>query len=248
MEKSEESVSLVKHLRCSRGDINKKVLLPGDPGRVFRIAKKLDESYEVARNREFVIFNGTKDGEEITICSTGIGGPSAAIALEELIQLGADTFIRIGSAGGRKAEMPIGSCVIVNSAYRAEGTSHEYFPSSYPAVADFEVTRALQMAAEKLGINSFLGGSLTRDAYYVQNKELNNILLNTQVIVSEMECATLFVVGGKRSVRVGAIVGTDSNILIKDDFSLQEKERLFLQAEEKIILVGIEALKSLGKS
>lgn len=240
--------TLQKHIRCKEGDIAKYVLIPGDPGRAERIAAKFDKAEKIAVNREYTVFTGEKDGVELSVCSTGIGGPSAAIAMEELAKLGADTFIRVGSAGGRKEEMPVGSVAIINSAYRGEGTSFEYLAANYPAVADDKITDALKKAAADLDEAVYVGGSYTRDAYYMQNEALNQELLNTQMIVSEMECATLFVVAAKRNLKVGAIVGTDSNIIKKKQFSLEEKDRLFKEAESKSIDIAIQALVDLAKA
>lgn len=239
--------TLQKHIRCKKGDVAKYVLIPGDPGRAERIAARFDKAEKIAVNREYTVFTGEKDGVRLSVCSTGIGGPSAAIAVEELAKLGADTFIRVGSAGGRKEEMPVGSVVVINSAYRGEGTSFEYLAANYPAVADDGITDALKKAAAKMGEDFYVGGSYTRDAYYMQNQELNQELLNTQMIVSEMECATVFIVGAKRNLKVGAIVGTDSNIIKKKQFSLQEKDRLFKKAESKSIEIAIQALVDLAK-
>ena len=156
--------TLQKHIRCKKGDVAKYVLIPGDPGRAERIAAKFDQAEKIAVNREYTVFTGEKDGVELTVCSTGIGGPSAAIAMEELAKLGADTFIRVGSAGGRKEEMPVGSVAVINSAYRGEGTSFEYLAANYPAVADDTITDALKKAAADLGEDVYIGGSYTRDA------------------------------------------------------------------------------------
>lgn len=239
--------TLQKHIRCKKGDIAKYVLIPGDPGRAKRIAAHFDKVEKIAENREYIVFTGEKDGVRLSVCSTGIGGPSAAIAVEELARLGADTFIRVGSAGGRKEEMPVGSVAIINSAYRGEGTSFEYLAPNYPAVADDQITDALKKAAEKMEEDFYVGGSYTRDAYYMQNEKLNQELLNTQMIVSEMECATLFIVAAKRNLKAGAVVGTDSNIIKKKQFSLEEKDRLFKEAETKSIKIAIQALVDLAK-
>jgi len=239
--------TLQKHIRCKKGDVAEFVLLPGDPGRAERIAAKFDSAEKIAVNREYTVFTGKKNGVSLSVCSTGIGGPSAAIAIEELAKLGAHTFIRVGSAGGRKKDMPVGSVVIVNAAVRGDGTSYEYLPDNYPAVADDEITSALKNAAEKLKEEYFVGGSYTRDAYYMQDEELNQQLLETQIAVSEMECSTLFIVGAKRQLKVGAIVGTDSNIMVKKQFSLKEKDRLFKEAEARSIDIAIQALVDLSK-
>ena len=138
-----------KHIRCKPGDVARYVLLPGDPARARRIADAFDEPQLVAENREYVIYNGKTAGVDVTVCSTGIGGPSSAIALEELIKVGADTFIRVGSSGGRQPDIPIGTLVVVTAAYRGDGTSREYMPLGFPAVADLTVSNALLQAAQE---------------------------------------------------------------------------------------------------
>lgn len=239
--------SMQKHIRCQQGDIAPRVLLPGDPERARRIADQLDSVEKISENREYVVYTGVKEGVDISVCSTGIGGPSAAIALEELAHLRAETFIRVGSAGGRQEDIPIGSTVILDSAVR-DGTSREYLPVIYPAVADFEVTLALKEAVSRMGEEVYIGTSFTRDAFYEQNQYLNQEFKNTRVVASEMECATLFIVGAKRGLKVGAIVGTDSNILQEKQLSLAEKDRLYMQAEKRTIRAAIRALISLSKN
>lgn len=234
--------TLQKHIRCKNGDVASYVLLPGDPARALRIAQRFDTMEKMAENREYVVYTGYKDGVRMSVCSTGIGGPSASIAMEELSRLGAHTFIRVGSSGGRREEIPVGSVVIVNAAVRGDGTSAEYLPLVYPAVADMEVTIALMEAAKESGEKYYVGTSFSRDAYYQQNKELNEILLDTDVAVSEMECSTLFIVGSKRRLKVGAIVGTDSNIFHKNQLTLEEKDRLYKEAERKTIDIAIKAI------
>lgn len=235
--------TLQKHIRCKQGDVAEYALIPGDPGRATRIAERFDHFEKMAENREYLVYTGVKNGVRLTVCSTGIGGPSTAIGMEELARLGVHTFIRVGSAGGRKEAIPAGSVVVVNAAIRGDGTSGEYLPLIYPAVANFYVTTALMDAArDYLGEEPFfVGTSLTRDAYYVQNQPLNELLKNTDVAVSEMECATVFTVGALRGLRTGAIVGTDSNIFLKNQLTLEEKDRLYLEAEQKTIDIAIGA-------
>ncbi|WP_186430598.1 nucleoside phosphorylase [Clostridium sp. BSD9I1] len=240
-------ITLQKHIRCKQGDVAPYVLIPGDPGRARRIAETFDAVEKIAENREYVVYTGEKDGVRLTVCSTGIGGPSTAIAMEELAKIGCHTFIRVGSAGGRREDLKIGSSVIVNAAVRAEGTSKVYLPEIYPAIANFDVTLALREAACELKEEVFMGTSLTRDAYYMQDTELNEKLSNTDVAVSEMECATAFIVGSKRGYRVGAIVGTDSNILQKNQLTLEEKDKLYNEVEKKIIKIAVRALVNLAK-
>ena len=242
--------TLQKHIRCKIGDVAEYVLIPGDPARAKRIAEKFDSYEKIAENREYVVYTGIKDGVKLSVCSTGIGGASTAIAMEELSRLGAHTFIRVGSAGGRRENIPVGGVVVVNAAVRGEGTSKEYLPDIYPAVADLDITNSLLEAGREYlkEEECYVGMSLTRDAYYMQNQSLNEQLMNTQVAVSEMECATVFIVAAKRGLKAGAIVGTDSNIIKKHQLTLEEKDRLYWEAEKKTINIAVNAIVKLVKS
>ncbi len=242
--------TLQKHIRCKNGDVAEYVLIPGDPARAKRIAESFDSYEKIAENREYVVYTGIKDRAKLSVCSTGIGGASTAIAMEELSRLGAHTFIRVGSAGGRRENIPVGSVVVVNAAVRGEGTSKEYLPDIYPAVADLAITNCLLEAGREYlkEEECYVGMSLSRDAYYMQNQSLNEQLMNTQVSVSEMECATVFIVAAKRGLKAGAIVGTDSNIIKKNQLTLEEKDRLYWEAEKKTINVAVNAMVKLAKS
>ncbi|MFB0520470.1 MAG: nucleoside phosphorylase [Desulfatiglandales bacterium] len=236
-----------KHIRCRTGDVGKYVLIPGDPGRARKIADRLNNTKQISANREYVVFTGQIDSVKVSVCSTGIGGPSASIAVEELARIGAKYFIRVGSAGGRQEDMPIGSLVIATSAYRGEGTSQAYAPIALPAVADLEVTNALIEACNRLKYPYYSGLVYTRDAYYMQDEKLNQFLKGTGVVAAEQECATVFVLGTIRYLHVGAILATDSNIWLERQPSLSEKEELFSKGEKKAIEVALEAVKILIK-
>ena len=236
---------LQKHIRCRMGDVARYVLLPGDPARARRIAEHFEQPQLVAENREYVIFNGKTNGVDVTVCSTGIGGPSSAIAIEELIKVGADTFIRVGSSGGRQPEIPIGTLCIVTAAYRGDGTSHEYLPAEFPAVADLTVTNALMQAASELEFPHRYGVGTTRDAFYVRDQALNETLRNAGVVAAEMEAATLFIIGAVRRVKVGCVVATDSNIWLEQQPILAEKEALYMQGEQKTIATALRAVELL---
>ena len=145
------------HLHIKKGDVGRYVLLPGDPKRVRLIAERLDDAAMIADNREFVTYTGYIDGEKVSVTSTGIGGPSASIAMEELALCGADTFIRVGTCGGIALSVTSGDVVIATGAVRAEGTSREYAPIEFPAVADFDVVYALKKAASELSFPCHLG-------------------------------------------------------------------------------------------
>ena len=161
---------LLYHLQMKKGDVGRYVLLPGDPGRCEQIASYLDDPHLVAYNREYKTYTGTLLGEKVSVTSTGIGGPSAAIAVEELVKIGADTFIRVGTCGGMNANVIPGSIVVANSAIRAEGTSREYLPIEFPAVADHQVTCALEAAAKSLNLPCKVGVVQCKDSFYGQHE------------------------------------------------------------------------------
>ncbi|MDE2777487.1 MAG: nucleoside phosphorylase [Chloroflexota bacterium] len=234
-----------KHIRCAPGEVARSVLLPGDPARARRIAEELDEASLIAENREYVVFSGRTKGVPVSVCSTGIGGASAAIALEELRNIGAEVFIRVGSAGGRRKDIPIGSLVVVTAAYRGDGVSDEYLPLGFPAVADLDVNNALIGAAKELGYSAWTGIGTTRSAFYARDPELNERLRQVGVVAAEMEASTLFIVGARRGAKVGCVVATDSNIYLDEQPSLAEKEALYMQGEEKTIRTALRAVQLL---
>ena len=210
------------HLQVLPEEVGKYVILPGDPGRVPAIAAHLDNAKKIAANREYVTYTGTLEGEKVSVVSTGIGGPSAAIALEELAACGVHTAIRIGTSGGMEESVVGGDLVIATAAVRAEGTSREYLPEGYPAAADFEVVCALRDAAKGLSTgeegNRFHVGVIhSKDSFYGEvypdtmpvAAMLNDKwkgYLQCGCLASEMEAAALFSVGLVRRVRVGAVI------------------------------------------
>lgn len=204
------------HLKIKNGDVGRYVILPGDPGRVPKIAALLDNAQQIAQNREYNIYTGTLCGEKVSVCSTGIGGPSAAIAAEELIDSGADTLIRIGTSGGIDLSVFGGDLIIAEAAIRAEGTSYEYLPQGYPSIADFEVTTALVNAAKELsgrdpGNHYHVGVVHSKDSFYGEVNPDGSAVgeniksrwesyLKCGCLASEMECAAIYAVGLVRSV------------------------------------------------
>lgn len=209
------------HIKTKKGEVGRYVILPGDLGRVPKIAALLDDARQISCNREYNIYTGYLLGEMVTVCSTGIGGPSAAIAVEELIKCGADTFIRIGTSGGMDLEVSGGDLVIASASVRGEGTTYEYIPPDYPAVATFEVVDALRKAAEitstdDIGNRYHIGVVHSKDSFYgevepenspvEQNiKERWNAYLRCGCLTSEMESAALFAVCTARRKRCGAV-------------------------------------------
>ncbi len=208
--------NLQYHIGCSGGDVGRYVILPGDPARCEKIAAYFDDAVFVSQNREFTVYTGTLIGERVSVCSTGIGGPSSAIAMEELFAIGADTFIRVGTAGGIDRRVRAGDCVIATGAVRQDGTSREYAPSEYPAVADFEVTQALVWAAEEAEFRFHTGIVQSKDSFYGQHSP-HRMPTETEllgkweawkrlgVLCSEMESATQFVVADSLGARCGAV-------------------------------------------
>ena len=192
-----EGAGVQYHIGVGKGEVGKYVILPGDPKRCEKIAAYFDDAKLVADSREFVTYTGFLDGEKVSVTSTGIGGPSAAIALEELVRCGADTFIRVGTCGGMKLDVCGGDLVIANGAIRMEGTSKEYAPIEFPAVADFEVLSALKEAADELKFKSHIG--------VVQCKDKWEAWLRLGTLASEMESAALFTVASYLGVKIGSV-------------------------------------------
>ncbi len=205
------------HIQCSSDDIGEYAFLPGDPGRVRRIAEHLTSPRKVAENREFVTYVGTLGGVPVNVTSTGIGGPSASIAMEELAALGCRTFIRIGTCGGINMSVKSGDIIVAAAAVRMEGTSREYAPIEYPAAADFTVTSALAAAAAEMGLCVHTGVVHCKDSFYGQHSPermpVSYELLDKWqawkrlgVLGSEMESAALFTVAASLGVRCGTVL------------------------------------------
>jgi len=203
------------HINCVPGDVGRYCILPGDPGRVPAIAALFDNAKQVAYNREFNVWTGTLLGEKVTACSTGIGGPSAAIAMEELRKCGADTFIRTGTCGGIDLDVQSGDIVVATGAIRFEHTSLEYAPIEFPAVADFQITNCLAQATKALGLPLHTGVVQCKDSFYGQHSpDASPVSYELKakweswkrlgVKASEMESAALFVVAAALGCRCGS--------------------------------------------
>ena len=203
------------HIQVGKGDGGRYVIVPGDPKRCKKIARYFDDARLIADSREYTTYTGYLDGVKVSVTSTGIGGPSASIAMEELVMSGADTFIRIGTCGGMQLDVKSGDVVIASGAIRMEGTSREYAPIEFPAVADIRVTNALMQAADELEQKYHIGVVQSKDSFYGQHspetKPVSYELLNKWeawkrlgCLASEMESAALFVVASHLKVRAGA--------------------------------------------
>ena len=242
------------HIGVKTGEVGRYVLLPGDPKRCAKIAAHFDNPVLIADSREYVTYTGSLDGVKVSVTSTGIGGPSASIAMEELVKCGADTFIRVGTCGGMDLDVQGGDVVVATGAIRMEGTTKEYAPIEFPAVADLEVTNALVKACKKQGIRYHAGVVQCKDAFYGQhNPEKMPVSyellqkweawLRMGCKASEMESAALFIVGQYLRVRTGSCFLAVAN---------QEREKKGLPNEqvhdtEIAIKTAIEALKILIK-
>ena len=240
------------HIALSPGDVGRYCILPGDPARSKIIAMFFDDAVHVATNREYTTYTGTLLGEKVSVCSTGIGGPSASIAMEELAAIGADTFLRVGTCGGIDLKVKSNDIVVATGAVRNEGTSREYAPIEFPAVADFEVATAMVQAAKDSGHPWHVGVVQCKDSFYGQHSphrmpvsfELEQkweAWKRLGVLASEMESAALFTVAAARNVRCGSVFHVIWN---------QEREAAGLDQKEShdtsaAIEVGVEALKLL---
>ena len=204
------------HIHLTEEQGAKYAIIPGDPGRVEKIAAYLDDAKQVGYNREYNSYLGYLDGEKVLVVSTGIGGPSCAICVEELAKIGVDTFIRVGTCGGMQPNVQPGDVIIGSGAIRQDGTSREYLPIEFPAVADFKVTQALYNAAEKLGYRNHVGVVQAKDSFYGQHSPESmpiapELLYKWEAwkrggcLASEMEGAALFIVGAARKLRTGAV-------------------------------------------
>lgn len=212
------------HVELSPGDVADAVLLPGNPERLDKITPLWDDSSEVAHHREYRTATGSYDGTPISVTSTGIGSPSAAIAVEELARIGVDTFIRVGSCGALQAEMEPGDLVITRGAVRQEGTSDEYVREDYPAVADNEVVSALVAAAERLGHDYHVGLTMSSDSFYAGqgrpgfegfeaagSDDLIQELKDANVANVEMEASAILTLANVYGLRAGAVCSVFAN-------------------------------------
>ena len=240
------------HIACTADDIGRYCILPGDPGRVPAIAAYFDDAKQVAYNREYNVWTGTLLGEKVTACSTGIGGPSASIAMEELHKCGADTFIRTGTCGGIDVNVQSGDIVVATGAVRFEHTSLEYAPLEFPAVADFGLVDCLVRATKALGYPLHTGIVQCKDSFYGQHDPAASpVYYELQqkweswkrlgVKASEMESAALFVVAAALGCRCGSCFHVVWN---------QEREAAGLDQQmsedtSAAVRVGVEALKLL---
>ncbi|WP_122789918.1 uridine phosphorylase [Intestinibacillus sp. Marseille-P6563] len=238
------------HIQITKGQIGRYVILPGDPARCEKIARYFDNPQKLASNREYTLYTGTLDGVQVGVCSTGIGGPSAAIALEELVECGADTFIRVGTSGGMQDDVKAGDICIATAAIRQEGTSREYLPIEFPAVANFDIVLALRDAAEQLGYPYHTGVIQSKDSFYGELRPHQQAIAEELLskwkawkaggaLTSEMETAALLIVSAVLGVRCGAVL----NVLWNADNDAADT--IPPDATERGVRAAVEALRLL---
>jgi uridine phosphorylase len=250
---------VMHHIHCRKGDVGRYVLLPGDPGRCALIAEHFDDADFIAQNREYVTYTGTLLGEKVSVTSTGIGCPSTAIAVEELVAIGVDTLIRVGTSGGIQPGMRTGDLTILSAAIRDEGTSSQYMPLAYPAVADVDVVVALREAARRRGARYHVGVGQSKDSFYGEVEPQRMPLADELkqrwhawvaggALCSEMEASTLFVVSKVLNVRAGGIMligGLTVDWWALDRLSEQEREAVLADLRDRESGRGPELLNEL---
>lgn len=240
------------HIQLKDGDVGRYVLLPGDPGRCEKIASFFDDPRPVAHNREYTSYTGNLNGEKVSVVSTGIGCPSTAIAVEELIKIGADTFIRVGTSGGIQPGIKTGDLAIVTGAIRDEGATRQYLPIEFPAVANIDVTLALREAAQKLSLPFHVGVTQSKDSFYGE-VEAERMPVADQLrsrwkawvaggaICSEMESAVIFIISSIHRVRAGGVM-----LMVATGEGLPDtEEEKDLFNGDRAITTAVEALRIL---
>jgi uridine phosphorylase len=222
------------HLLLEEDDVHDIALIPGNPDRVSRIADHCDSHELVAENREYRTVNATYDGVDLTITSTGIGCPSAAIALEELHNVGVETVIRVGTCGALQADMEIGDMVIANGAAKEEGTSKRYESVEYPAVPDYETLTELVAAAEANDEEVHVGPIVSDDAYYNESDEFVAEWEEANLLAIEMEAAAVFSLARRRGMNAGAICTVDGNLVAGTQKGADSEDELPEKAKNNV--------------
>jgi len=237
------------HLLVEEGDVHETALIPGDPGRVERIAGHCDDSEVVAENREYKVVNATYDGVDLTICSTGIGCPSAAIAVEELARVGVETFIRVGTIGGLQEHVEIGDMIVATGAAKEEGTSKRYESEVYPAVPDYDVLTSLVDASEANDEEVHVGPIVSDDAFYNESDEYVADWNDAGLLAIEMEAATVFSLARRRGLAAGAICTVDGNLVAGTQKGADSDDELPDKAKKNVaraIDIALDAVTELA--
>jgi len=239
------------HLGIKKGEVGAYVFLPGSPERSEKISKYFEHPVKVAYNREFLTYTGTLDGIPVSVTSTGIGGPSTAIAVEELFRCGAHTMIRVGTCASTSPKVGIGDIVIPNGAVRMEGVGLHYLPMEFPAVPDFSLVKELEAAAIKLGYKYNIGITISKASFYTQTNPETKPVANELIekwgayeaggaTSTEMESAPLFLVGPSLKIRTAAVLVSATNF---HEYS-NDKRNYPGDLEHRAIETGIEAMRA----
>ncbi|MEE6209119.1 nucleoside phosphorylase [Salarchaeum sp. III] len=237
------------HLLVAPGDVNDIALIPGDPGRVDRIAKQCEDVEVVSENREYKVVNATYEDTPLTICSTGIGCPSAAIAIEELYNVGVDTVIRVGTTGALQRNIEIGDMIVATGAAKDEGTSKRYEAETLPAVPDYTVLSALVDSAEANDEDVHVGPIASDDAFYAETDEYVAAWEAANILSVEMEAAAVFSLARRKGMRAGAICTVDGNLVKGTQKGATDDEELPAKARdnvERAITLSLNAVADLA--
>ncbi len=242
------------HIKAMPDEISRYCFVPGDHIRGQKIAERLSNVVQVSANRAMFVHTGTYEGVKMTVCSTGMGGPQAAIAIEELGMLGADTFIRVGSAGALQPGIAVGDIAIATAAYRDGGATRRLLPIPFPAVADFHVTQALLDSARESGTDPYLGVVASTDIFYAPpNQDFDKMLTDAGTLCIEMETDTLFILGQLRKFRCGALFVMDTGDqgckAVCDSgkpWADHAADTGFLRGEDNAIGIALEAMRRLA--
>ena len=230
------------HIKCDPADISRYCFTPGDPARAKRMSEMFDDARFITDSRGYLVYSGHYRGVFMTVCATNMGGPTVAIALEELAHMGADTFIRVGSCGGLQEFLGPGDVIISTGTVRLGGTGNAYLPLQYPAVPTFSVVRALEDAAKGMGVPVHLGIGAAGDAFYSPN-EGREQLTNAGVLAIEMESDTLYIIGQYRRWRTGALFATDGT---PTEVKPAWGEDAFRRGENNMIEIAFRAMHAIA--
>ncbi|MCX2818677.1 nucleoside phosphorylase [Haladaptatus sp. F3-133] len=235
------------HILVEEGAVNGTVLLPGDPGRVDRIAQYLDGVEHLSDNREYRLVNGSYNGSPLTVCSTGVGCPSAAVAVEELANVGAERLVRVGTAGGLQSEMNTGDIVVATAAAKFDGTTERYENVEYPAVASLGIVNSLVNTAEREGQDVHVGPVVTDDAFYAED-EIAFDWEEARMLAVEMEAAAIFTLARRLGLEAGGILAVDGNLVAGEQKGETEDDELSEEAKqgvEREVRVALEAVQDM---
>lgn len=243
------------HIKLDSNDVGKYAIVPGDPARCELIANYLENPKKIQQNREHTTYVGYLEGEKVVVTSTGMGGPSTAICIEELKKCGVDTFLRIGTGASTSEKVKKGDVVVISGAVRMEGTGLHYLPMEFPAVPDFEMAKTLEECSKKLCYNTIVGISITKDSFYTQiepeTKPVAYELINKWnsyikggAVCTAMEEATLFLVAASLNVRAASVLvsATDYVNKVSSDISSSGYPVNYI---DRAIQVGIESLRKI---